>query len=106
MFWHWENRTMEAHRGLPLMPDVLRGGAKSKPIPGPHLVCGLLRTSPNAIVQPATQGDARHPHRRRRARRPDACARGRSEAIAAARRPENALEIVTRRADKEDEIAA
>jgi SOS response associated peptidase (SRAP) len=27
-------------------------GTKSKPIPGPHLVYGLLTTSPNAIVEP------------------------------------------------------
>jgi putative SOS response-associated peptidase YedK len=30
----------------------LEGGAKSKPILGPHLVCGFLTTSPNAVVQP------------------------------------------------------
>jgi hypothetical protein len=27
-------------------------GTKSKPIPGPHLVCGFLTTAPNAIVEP------------------------------------------------------
>ena len=27
-------------------------GTKSKPIPGPHLVYGLLTTSPNAVVEP------------------------------------------------------
>jgi putative SOS response-associated peptidase YedK len=27
-------------------------GAKSKPIPGPHLVYGFLTTAPNAIVEP------------------------------------------------------
>ena len=27
-------------------------GTKSKPIPGPHLVYGLLRTTPNAVVEP------------------------------------------------------
>jgi hypothetical protein len=27
-------------------------GTKSKPIPGPHLVYGLLTTTPNAVVEP------------------------------------------------------
>jgi hypothetical protein len=27
-------------------------GTKSKPVPGPHQVCGLLTTSPNAAVEP------------------------------------------------------
>ena len=27
-------------------------GTKSKPIPGPHLVYGLLTTAPNAVVEP------------------------------------------------------
>jgi putative SOS response-associated peptidase YedK len=27
-------------------------GTKSKPIPGPHLVYGLLTTEPNAVVEP------------------------------------------------------
>ena len=27
-------------------------GAKSKPIPGPHLVYGFLTTQPNAVVEP------------------------------------------------------
>ena len=27
-------------------------GTKSKPIPGPHLVCGFLTTAPNAVVEP------------------------------------------------------
>lgn len=27
-------------------------GTKSKPIPGPHLVYGVLTTAPNAIVEP------------------------------------------------------
>jgi hypothetical protein len=27
-------------------------GTKSKPVPGPHLVCGFLTTAPNAVVEP------------------------------------------------------
>jgi putative SOS response-associated peptidase YedK len=27
-------------------------GTKSKPVPGPHRVCGFLTTSPNAVVEP------------------------------------------------------
>jgi putative SOS response-associated peptidase YedK len=34
--------------------DGVKGdrGTKSKPIPGPHLVCGFLTTAPNAVVEP------------------------------------------------------
>jgi putative SOS response-associated peptidase YedK len=36
----------------PLWPVGFDRGTKTKPIPGPHLVYGLLTTPPNAVVEP------------------------------------------------------
>jgi putative SOS response-associated peptidase YedK len=59
-------------------------GTKSKPVPGPHNVYGFLTTAPNVVVEPIHQKAAGDPDLRRRARRVDASAVGRSQGLAAA----------------------
>ena len=45
-------RIARRSRSLASGPNSRETEAKSKPIPGPHLVYGFLTTAPNAIVEP------------------------------------------------------
>jgi putative SOS response-associated peptidase YedK len=54
-FAHGDDRPLSAFAGI---WTEFKGdrGTKSKPIPGPHLVCGFLTTSPNAVGRQGRQG--------------------------------------------------